>query len=564
MTPKFNWFQRQLIKMASRALKVTGIPMRDPALAELFGIRDSRAGINVDETTAMGLSAYFCGIGLLSSAVAQLPLECCNVDSKGNVTVDDNHRVTTLFRNGVNPILPGYHALENGTQHAIQWGNAYYFIDRGQADPGTPIAALWPLMPDQVEPYIAESGEKKYKYTAKYPGEVSDVYEDYEMLQIPGHGYDGIAGSSVLTYARESLGLSLATESYGATFFGNNATPGGVITHPGDVNAEGQNQIRDDFEAKVKGPLKSRRVVVLDEGMKYTQIGIPPEDGQFLQTREFQVLEVARWLRIPPHMLYYMLAQTNNNVEVQGLDFLVYSLSPWLCRWTEAVKRKMLTKQEAQNKIVRFNLEPLLKMDTTTRFKKYQDGRNMGLYSLNDINRFEGRPLITTPDGDNRIVPSTMKVVGQADPTTPIAPDIIKSSIDVVSNLKPNTKTATAMLNAMMPGATEELITSIVATLKASGALNAKEDVHDTVSGGGDALQDAALNGAQITSLLLITDKVSTKQYPADAAIAMIQASFPTISKEAVTRIVNSLQNYTAPVPITEVKTDEKAKSLAL
>lgn len=455
--PNLGWFRRQVARGAARALKYAGIPLRDPALIELFGPgRASLAGVNVDEHTADSFSAYFSGVQLISNTIAMLPLECCKKTSKGLV-VDEEHRITVLFRDGPNPILSPFDLTQMMQSHSITWGNGYAQIKR--AGKNGPVEALWQLMPSQMESNWEDDGRKTHKFQAMHPGEKTQIYEDMDILQLPGAGYDGLAGVSVVHYAEESLGLGLAAERYGASHFGNNAVPGGVIQHPMDLTDTAEERVAEEFEKKLKGPSRTRRIVVLDEGMKYIPIGIPPEDSQFLQTREFQVQEIARWLRIPPHMLYYMLSATNSNVEQQSLEFLVYTLGPWLSKWCNEVRRKLLTQAEWKTHVIRFNLEPLLKMDAKSRFEIYNTGRNLGVYTLNDILAREGLPLMDDVLGNQHIVPSTMKVLGNADPTTPIAPEVIKTTLDVLRSIKElPMQSAIAIINATMPSASEAFV----------------------------------------------------------------------------------------------------------
>lgn len=479
-------FKRLVSKLATRALVYAGIPLRDPALYDLFGMRMTQAGVHVDENTALNFSAYYSGVNLIASTIAMLELAVVDVDDKGQETVSTEAIGTEFFRDGPNPNMTPQCFMELVQTQVLTWGNGYIFIERDgfnvvdngrdYINEGLP-KALWPVMADQVLPDYDEDGFKVYKFTAKFPGETSMVYRAEDIVHIPAFGFDGLRGMSVVKAAKESIALGLATEKFGASHFGNNAIPGGIITHPSELSEKAKSNIVAEVEDKVKGPFRARRVVVLDEGMKYTPIGIPPEDSQFLQTRQFQVKEIARWLRIPPHMLYDLENATYTNIENQGLEFLIYTLTPWLVKWIQELGLKLLTKNERRTKKFRFDFSRLLMLDTKTRFEIYNAGRNMGVYTLNDILRAEGKPLLPPQLGDTHVVPSTMKTLGAVDPSTPIDPDVMTKAIGVIKTLnRPTLQTATNILNAIMPSASNMLVNSIVLQLGRENLVTIAED----------------------------------------------------------------------------------------
>jgi HK97 family phage portal protein len=471
------WTMRQ----AARALKYAGIPLRDPALIDLFGVKQTQSGVHIDEYSAMNFSAYYSGVNLIASVIAMMGVELVKFSDKG-VQPQPLHVATVLFRDGPNPHMTPYGFIEMLQTHAVTWGNGYAFIERAgyngedlETNTGPPVA-LWPLMPDQMFAEWDKEGRKIFRYTAKYPGEQSCVFEDSDILQIPGFGYDGLMGSSVVQLARESIALGLACEKFGASFFGNNAVPGGIITHPQELDDIAKANIVSEVEDKAKGPFRARKTVVLDEGMKYQQIGVPPEDSQFLQTRQFQVREISRWLRIPPHMLFDLEQATFSNIEHQNMDFLTYTLGPWLERWIQEMRCKLLTEREQQDNIAfRFKTAMLLRSDKAKRFEIYTSGRNLGVFSLNDIAQMEELPLLPEPYGNSHVAPSTMRTLEADDPSTPVAPEVLQSTIDIVKGLKPSLQVATEIFNATIPSATETFIKSLCAQLQKSGDIQAGE-----------------------------------------------------------------------------------------
>jgi len=285
--------------------------------------------------------------------------------------------------------------------------------------------------------------------------------------------FDGLRGYSVVSFARQSLGLSMAQEAFGASFFGNNAVPGGVIEHPGELDTKAKTRLEKDFDDKLQGPLRARRTVILDENMKYHAIGIPPEDSQFLESRQFQVKEICRWLRIPPHMLFEVNASTIGSIEEQGLDFLSHTLGPWQDKWVQELKIKLLNINEQRAHFFRptNNGAMLLNTDTAKRFENYAKGRNsLSIYTINDLLRLEGRPTNDDPIADTLIAPSTMKILGASDPSTPIQPSVIDQTLALIANFDPpaDEKTVKNILLATMPSASDDLIKSLLTTIEKS------------------------------------------------------------------------------------------------
>lgn len=457
----------------TRGIKYAGIPLRDPALVDLFGFRQNQSGVHVDEYTALNFSAYYSGVRLIATTIAMLPFSVYTCDDKtGQVVKDPLHFATKLFATKVNPVTTPFSLMEQLIHYAITWGNGYAWIQRtgyskelGEgSNTGLPVA-LWMLPPDQVKPCFDDDGNKIYKFTRKHPGEKDQVYSFNNIIHVKNFGDDGLEGKSCVRIAQESIGLGIATERFGASFFGNNAVPGGVITHPADLGDKGRTNLANEFEEKVKGPLKSRRVVVLDEGMKYTPIGIPPEDSQFLQTRQFQVREIARWLRIPPHMLYDLDAATMNNMSHLTLEFIAYTLLPWIRSISQEFAIKLLNEYELGSKFFDFDSESLVLQTRSERFEDYAKGRNMGLYTLNDLYRKERMKLHDDPRvGDTLIAPSTMKIVGDTDPSTPIDPLTIEQCIALISKPGTTKELAIKILNAAMPSAADDFVKSLAET----------------------------------------------------------------------------------------------------
>lgn len=469
MSALSRWMQRRALDMAKRSLKYAGVPLRDPALVALFGTQDSTSGVDVTEDSALNFSAVWSAINLISGTVGMLPRRLVlrtGVRLPGGMPPPEQHIVNHIL--AVEPNQYATPAVFHQTHqaHCLTHGNAYQEVVR---EGGVPVA-LRTLLPDQTKPEWLKDGTLIYRvfdYTLA-GRKVRDV-SPADMIHVPGLGWDGTQGYSVIARARESVGLGLASERYGASYFGNGCIPGGVITHPGDLSPEAEKNIAADWTERHGIAENGHKLAVLDEGMKYTQVGIPPEDSQFLQTRQFQVKEIARWFRVPPHMLYESDQATYASVELQGLEFLTYTLLPWLVRWEQEYVRKLLTVEEQEVYEVVYDVSPLLRADTESRYTSYSTGRNGGWLTLNDILRSERMPLIAGAEGEQRLAPSTMRVLGAADPSTPIDPTVMAATLAIIAQLKPDGIAASCILKAAMPSATTDLLSALVGTLKGRG-----------------------------------------------------------------------------------------------
>jgi HK97 family phage portal protein len=228
-----------------------------------------------------------------------------------------------------------------------------------------------------------------------------------QVLHIPGLGFDGIKGYSPIHMAREAIGLALATEEFGARFFGNGARPGGILEHPGVV--KDPEKLRKSWEEVYKGIKNSHKIAVLEEGMKYHEIGIPPEDAQFLETRRFQLNEICRIFRVPPHLVGDLTRATFSNIEHQSIEFVVHTIRPWLVRWEQAITKCLLREGERKIYFPKFTVDGLLRGDFKARMEGYAIGRQNGWLSANDIRELEDlNPIPEEQGGDLYLVNGNM------------------------------------------------------------------------------------------------------------------------------------------------------------
>ena len=218
-----------------------------------------------------------------------------------------------------------------------------------------------------------------------------------DVLHIPGLGFDGLVGYSPIAMAKNAIGMAIACEEYGAKFFANGAAPGGVLEHPGTI--KDPQRVRESWQSTFGGSGNANKIAVLEEGMKYTPIGISPEQAQFLETRKFQINEIARIFRVPPHMVGDLEKSSFSNIEQQSLEFVKYTLDPWVIRWEQSIQRSLLSKDEKAMYFVKFNLEGLLRGDYQSRMNGYAIGRQNGWMSANDIRELENLDRIPAKDG---------------------------------------------------------------------------------------------------------------------------------------------------------------------
>jgi len=469
------------LKRQTRSTKFAGVPLRDPALVSMFGDRASQSGMNVDEVTALNNSAVWAAVNLLSSSVAMLPMDVLRIDGD-TVMSDKSHPAYHVLHDTPNGEMTPYTLIETLMAHCLTWGNGYGQIVFGGDDP----LEIWPIMPNQMRAERDKEGGLIYEFQAHFEGETDCIFFPHQIIHVPALTFDGVMGYGPVRQAREAIGLSLATESYGASFFGRGASPGGVIEHPMDLGEQGRKNLRESWEELHRGPDNSHRLAVLEEGATYKPIGFPPEEAQFLQTRQFQVVEIARWFNVPPHMIRDLANATFSNIEHQQIEFLMYSLAPWLTRFQQELKRKLFIGRHAGRYDIGFDTTALLRADITTRFAAYATARNGGWYTLNDILRAEGKNALPPGQGDVRLVPSTMQEMGR-NPEVDMTK--LKLAVDFARGLhSAGEDTVTAVLSAAVPDAQPALIRLVVADVVAAAKLSdapvdGGNDLKSTVGG---------------------------------------------------------------------------------
>ena len=364
-----------------------------------FLMGPTAAGKNVNERSAMQLTAVYACVRILAEGVAGLPLHLYKCGKNGSREKAVEHPLYFLLHDEPNPEMTSFVFRETLMTHLLLYGNCYCQIIR---DGRGQVTALYPLMPNQMSVDRDEKGQLYYTYLRS--GEEADTMKKgtvylmpEDVLHIPALGFDGLVGYSPIAMAKNSIGMGLACEEYGAKFFANGAAPSGVLEHPGTI--KDITRLRESWNAIYGGSKNAGKVAILEEGMHYSPISISPNEAQFLETRKFQVDEIARIFHVPPHMIGDLERSTFSNIEQQSLEFVKYTLNPWVCRWEQALTKSLLSQREKREYCIKFNVDGLLRGDYQSRMNGYAVGRQNGWMSANDIRELENMDKISEEQG---------------------------------------------------------------------------------------------------------------------------------------------------------------------
>ena len=339
-----------------------------------FFLGGSTSGKAVTERSAMQMTAVYSCVRILAEAIAGLPLHLYTYKDDGGKEKAIGHPLYLLLHDEPNPEMSSFVFRETLMTHLLLWGNAYAQIIRnGKGE----VVALYPLMPNRMTVDRDSSGQLFYSYQmnntdAPTMKAGTVILKPSDVLHIPGLGFDGLVGYSPIAMAKNAIGLAIATEEYGAKFFANGATPGGLLEYPGTV--KDPDRVRESWNKGFSGSQNAGKVAILEEGMKYTPISIAPEQAQFLETRKFQINEIARIFRVPPHMVGDLEKSSFSNIEQQSLEFVKYTLDPWVVRWEQSLSRALFTPEEKKRYFFKFNVEGLLRGDYQSRMNGYATG----------------------------------------------------------------------------------------------------------------------------------------------------------------------------------------------
>lgn len=361
------------------------LPLTSTTLLDWLTGPKVAAGVTVTEKKSLGLTAVFRAVSLLSGTIGALPIGAYRYQDDRRVPAGQRSAAEKLLRKP-HPDLTTFEFFELVVCHLCLWGNFYARILKNQRGE---IAELWPLMPNEVRAGRAKGGTKVYEISGDYDTDgQAKPYTDAEIFHIPGMGYDGVCGVSPIRAARQGLGLAMAAEEFGARFFGSGSLASGVLQTEQRLTQEQADALKDRWKERVGGLQNAHEAIVLDRGAKFEQLTINPEDAQFVETRRFQVAEVARLFGIPPHMLMDMERSTSwgTGIEEQKIAWVVYTLTPWLTRIEQRWTMKLCP---ADTIYTKFRVQGLLRGDSKARAEFYRAMRELGIYNANDILELE-------------------------------------------------------------------------------------------------------------------------------------------------------------------------------
>lgn len=409
---------------------------RTSGLAEVdFWLKDawtggaqSSAGAVVNEQTAMGVSAVYACMRVLADSVAQLPLKIQKIDTNGK-TDDRKHPLWTILHDLPNPEMTAFE-FKQAMQAALTLrNNAYAEIER---DGVGRVVGLWPLNAAKMQVTRDDQRNKVWLYELPDGKTVKWTWANTSrtpapILHLRGLG-DGTVGCEPLALLKNTIGMTIAAEEYGARLFSNSAQPRGVLQTPNRLSPQAAVNLKTSWEASHRGLSNAHRVAVLEEGLTWQQVGLSAEDAQFLETRKFQLNEIARAFRVPPHMIGDLERATFSNIEHQAIEFVVHTITPWLVCWEQAIARDLLSVKSFNTHQAKFVVNGLLRGDITSRYAAYATGRQWGWLSANDVLRLEDQNGIGE-QGDIYMTPMNMQDASKPAPapapaTEPAAPQL--------------------------------------------------------------------------------------------------------------------------------------------
>ena len=382
-------------------------PQDSVSAAPVFYFGTSGSGKSVTVQSAIQLSTVYACVRVISETIASLPLGIYETVNDGNEKATD-HPLYKLLHDEPNSEMTSFVFREVMLAHLLLYGNSYSQIIRSGKNQ---VIGLYPLLPDHMDVDRDSKGNLTYTYTTSDGKTVSIKPRD--VLHIPGLGFDGVMGYSPIALEKNAIGLGIASEEYGSKFFSNGARPSGILTHPNTV--KNPKALRESWNSAYGGSSNSNRVAILEEGMKFEPIAIPNNEAQFLETRKFQVDEICRIFRVPPHLVGNLEHATFSNIEHQSIDFAVHTIRPWLVRIEQAMNRALLSDQEKGRFFVQFNIDGLMRGDYKSRMEGYAIGRQNGWLSANDIRALENQnPIPADQGGDAYLVNGNMISISTA------------------------------------------------------------------------------------------------------------------------------------------------------
>jgi len=397
--------QRATLEQARTTLKDPGDWMID-----WFGGAESATGKRVTETMAMTNMGVFACVRIKAETIAWLPLKVYERLQPSGKRPAPEHPLYRIVHDEPNEFMTAFSMREAMQGHLDLWGNNYARIE---IDGGGGAIGMFPFRPDRVRPF-RKNGSLRYEI--RFDDGV-EILPDEEMIHVPGLGWDGLVGFSPIRMAMEAVGFAMGLEEFGARYIGQGFAPSGIFTHPGKLGDKAYLRLKKDLAAKHQRLEDKHRALILEEGLGWQQVGIKPDEAQFLATRKFQLAEIARLFRMQLSKLQDLDRQTHSNIEQQAIEHVLDTIAPSARRWEQEFNRKLLSADDRGKFFVEFNFDALMRGDSKARSEFYNQMFMIGAYSINDILEIENRNRVE--GGDRRFVPLNMVPLDQVDDLEP-------------------------------------------------------------------------------------------------------------------------------------------------
>ena len=383
-----------------------------PELARLWGAPSTSTGMGVNETTAYTYSVFWACVNNISTDIGSFPLKLYKRESDGGKTLLVDHKLSPILDDFPNSEMTAFTFRGLLTSNALTSGMGYAEIVR---DGMGRVSSLWPITPDRVQPKRHTYPPYSVYYEVSREGGTIDRLTRDEMFVLPGSTVDGVYGRNIVSAARESIGLGLAAERFGGTFYGNGSTFGGVFEHPTRMSQEAQKNFRESVNASHQGVDKAHKFIVAEEGMKFQRLTVDQNAAQFIETRQHQIEEMCRWFRMPPHKVQHLIRTSYNSVEQMNIEYSTDTLTPWCVRWEQEIKRQLIAPSERRIQFVKHNMDSKLRGDTAARYEAYTKGIQNGFLSADDVREKEDMNPLPNGAGKKYFLQSNTQPLDRVD-----------------------------------------------------------------------------------------------------------------------------------------------------
>ena len=394
----------------------------DPEYSAHRGIGYVRntAGVQVNEISALTQTTVWACVKVISESLAGMPWRVAKLTGDGTTDPLESHPLNWLLNFQPNYETTSFSFRETLWAWALVWGNGYAEIERDTL--GRPVA-LWQLYPSRVR--IVRNDAGTLLYEVQNDGEKPTYLQQRDMFHLMGPSPDGLVGWSVIRMHARTIGLAMAQEENAGSFNANDSTPGGLLTHPSRLSDPARKNLEESWARRHRGPTNRRTLAILEEGLKWEQTSLPPEELQLVEQMQLTPAMICRIFRVPPHMVADLTRSTNNNIEHQGLEFVLDCLRPWAERGEGEADVKLFGRNNQATLVTVIDLSERARGDTAAQTQHVREMVNIGVFSINEGRRYLNMKGIG-PDGDRRFIQGAMipledagKLMTQPKPSPP-------------------------------------------------------------------------------------------------------------------------------------------------